>query len=100
MAIHAGPLLMLAPVVAAGVAAMPATPTDEFIYRSFMALISLLVMIAGFFMVRTLRQIDDNQADIKRSNEELFKKINDLGADHYELRGEHNSQMRMGGCGK
>ena len=100
MAVQAGPLLILAPVVAAGVASLPATPADEFIYRSFMALISLLVMVVGFFMVRTLKQIDANQADIKRSNEELFDKINKLGADHYELRGEHNSQMRIGGCSK
>lgn len=49
-----------------------------------------LFMCVLWFMIRTLRKIDANQAL-------LFKKIDDLCAEFYELRGEHNA-MKNRNC--
>jgi hypothetical protein len=40
------------------------------------------VVIIGFFIVRTLRQIDANQ-------QQLFAKLNNLSEEFYVLKGEH-----------
>jgi uncharacterized membrane protein YhdT len=52
-----------------------------------------LFLIVLWFMIRTLRKIDANQAL-------LFKKIDDLCAEFYELRGEHKAMKERCNKGK
>lgn len=47
-------------------------------------LISSLFVLAGFFMIRTLKKIDANQT-------ELFQRLHTLENDFHELKGEHKA---------
>lgn len=52
-------------------------------------LIGGLFTIVGFFFVRTLRKIDTNQS-------EMFKQLNALSQEFYQLKGEHNTYVNLG----
>jgi hypothetical protein len=47
--------------------------------------VQMIVVVVGFFLVRTLTKIDRNQV-------ELFQRITSIERDFYELRGEHKAR--------
>lgn len=80
-------LIMICAVIGFGAtqaATNPAAPS-WFEHVDLMSLIVwALILVVVWFLVRTLRKIDTNQAL-------LFSKMDDLCADFYTLRGEHNA---------
>jgi len=82
------PALIVAPIVAAGVSVVPATEVETIMYRFFVSLASIAVLIIGYLAARTLRQIDINQS-------ELFHKINIISDSHHELKGAHDMRVFM-----
>jgi heme/copper-type cytochrome/quinol oxidase subunit 2 len=56
------------------------------------ALVSILVIIIGFFFARTFKQIDENQKRTADIQDETFRRLNTLTIDHYKLKGEHDAR--------
>jgi len=57
-----------------------------------MSLIVILGSIVGFFMVRTLRQVDKNQERTTQINDKLFERLDNLCEEFYTLKGEHKAR--------
>lgn len=51
------------------------------------SIFSLLLAIIGFFAVRTLKQLDSNQANLFKSQTKLYEKISLVERDFYVHKG-------------
>jgi len=71
--------------IAAATQASAVSTPSWFEHVDLMSLIVwALILVVIWFLVRTLKKIDTNQAL-------LFQKLDELCADFYTLRGEHNA---------
>jgi uncharacterized membrane-anchored protein YhcB (DUF1043 family) len=57
------------------------------------AILYLAIVIIGFFIVRTLRQVDANQT-------KLWDHMNDVEVGLSEIKSAHNTMMQTGGHGQ
>lgn len=82
-------ILILWAVCSIAAVAQDGAPTPTWFEHTdlMQVVIGGLFVCVLWFMIRTLRKIDANQAL-------LFKKIDDLCAEFYTLRGEHNAMKR------
>ena len=72
------------------VATVSNSTSEFFSIRPVHELFYLLLGVIGFFMIRTIRQIDASQ-------KELWSHMNKQEASLAELRGEHNREMARSG---
>ena len=54
-------------------------------------LLGIMVLIVGFFIVRTLKKIDESQNRLHESQCRLHERFDDFSKDFYKLQGEHES---------
>jgi hydrogenase-4 membrane subunit HyfE len=88
------------PLIANEAAAAVAAPVVQGQIDLTQVLISLLCtscLVIAFFMVRTLRSIDQNQRDQAITQKELFDRMHAVEKDFYELLGEHKGRRKNDG---
>jgi hypothetical protein len=68
--------------------------TPEIISSSIIGFVGIIVSIAAFLSIRTLQQIDRNQAKMAETMSSTFKDIyekhNILNVEFHEMRAEHH----------